>query len=68
MYKILIKQYEALMPDYPDIDFLNVPEMLKSEAEALATILNKFVDGERCNLWYKAVHVDYQLQNYGCDF
>lgn len=68
MYKILIKQHEALMPDYPDIDFLNVPAMLKREAEALATILNTFVDVQRCNVWYKAVHVDYELQTYGCDF
>ncbi len=68
MYKILIQESESLMPDYPDIDFLNVPAMPRSEAEALATILNKFVDVKRHNRWHKAVHVDYELQTYGCDF
>jgi hypothetical protein len=68
MYRILIQEAESPMPDYPDIDFLNVPAMHRNEAEALATILNKFVDVQRHNRWYKAVRADYELQTYGCDF
>jgi hypothetical protein len=67
MYRILIKEYRNGIIS-SDIDFLNVPAMPKSQAEALATILNKFVDDWGHNRWYKAVHADYELQTYGCDF
>lgn len=71
-YKILISYNSPPMVDYPDIGFLNLQNMPKNKAEALATVLNLMFsanekDAERNNVWYSAVPADYQLQVYGYD-
>lgn len=72
-YQILVGYNQPEFPDYPDTGFLNVPNMHKQDAEALATILNKFFANseencDRYNIFYQAVPEDYKLLTYGCDF
>lgn len=71
-YKILIRYNWPTMADYPDIGFLNIPNMSKDKAEALATVLNLMCsanedDAEKYNVWHSAVPIDYELQTYGYD-
>lgn len=71
-YKILIRYNWPSMADYPDIGFLNIPNMSKDKAEALAFVLNLMFsanedDAEKYNVWYSAVPIDYELQTYGYD-